>query len=131
MLRRLEDARVAHLATTRPDGKPHIVPICFALVGDTIYFAVDGKPKKTRALQRLRNIASRPSVSLLVDHYDEDWADLWWVRVDGRARTVDDVAESERAIEHLVTRYEQYRRARPAGPVVGIAVDAISGWSGT
>jgi PPOX class probable F420-dependent enzyme len=106
------------------------VPVCFALAGDTIYFAVDAKPKQTRALQRLRNIASNPVVSLLVDHYEEDWAALWWVRVDGRARTVDDVPESERAIEHLMTRYAQYRRARPAGPVVAISVDGMTGWSG-
>jgi hypothetical protein len=67
---------------------------------------------------------------VLIDHYEEDWSGLWWIRVDGRARTVDEAAESERAIEQLVARYEQYRRLRPAGPVVAIVVDEISGWSG-
>jgi len=88
------------------------------------------KPKRTTDLKRLRNIAANPRVSLLVDHYDEDWTRLWWVRVDGSARVIDDRAEADRAIDLLVDRYPQYRRVRPGGPVVAISIDRISGWSG-
>jgi PPOX class probable F420-dependent enzyme len=128
MRKRLAEARVAHLATVGPGGRPHIVPITFALDGDAIYFAVDGKPKRTTDLQRLRNITANPAVAVLADHYDEDWGRLWWVRVDGRARVLGS-GESDRALDLLVARYSQYRRARPPGPAVEISIDRISGWS--
>jgi PPOX class probable F420-dependent enzyme len=128
MRRRVAGARVAHLATMGPAGRPHIVPITFALDGDAIYFAVDAKPKRTTDLQRLRNIEANPAVAVLVDHYDEDWTRLWWVRVDGRAGVLGR-AESDRAVDLLAERYAQYRQARPSGPVVAISVDRISGWS--
>jgi PPOX class probable F420-dependent enzyme len=130
MKRRLAEASVGHLATAGPDGRPHVVPVCFGVDGDTLYFAVDAKPKLTTDLKRLRNIAANPAVSLVVDHYEDDWNKLWWVRVDGTARIVKDAAEAERAIEMLTERYPQYQRARPGGPVVAISVDRISGWSG-
>lgn len=120
---------MARLASVGADGRPHIVPICFALEGGTILFAVDSKPKRTRDLQRLRNIAAHPEVSILFDHYGEDWSTLWWVRADGKAQVVADPAESERAIDVLATRYPQYRSARPQGPVVAVLIDRISGWS--
>ena len=85
MRQRLAGARVARLATLTPDGRPHVVPCCFALVEDTLYSAVDGKPKTTLALRRLDNVRAHPACSLLVDHYADDWAALWWVRVDGTA----------------------------------------------
>src|SRR4051812_1328952 len=109
--RRFTDARVARLATTGEDG-PHLVPVVFAVVGDTLYSAVDGKPKTTRDLKRLRNIAADSRVSLLVDHYDEDWSMLWWVRVDGRA-TVHEVtsAVGTAAVDALAAKYPQYRPA--------------------
>jgi PPOX class probable F420-dependent enzyme len=128
MRRRLGDARVAHLATVGPGGRPHIVPITFALDGDAIYFAVDAKPKRTTDLQRLRNIAANPSVAVLVDHYEEGWSRLWWVRVDGRARVLGP-GQAERAVDLLADRYAQYRQARPSGQVVEISIDRISGWS--
>src|SRR5690349_16209891 len=87
---RLSEARVARLATVDTTGRPHLVPVVFALDGDTIYFAVDSKPKRTRNLQRLRNIAANPAVCLLADQYQEDWTRLWWVRVDGAARIPED-----------------------------------------
>ena len=129
MQKRLTEARVAHLATVGPGGKPHIVPITFVLDGDTIYFAVDAKPKRTTDLQRLRNIAANPLVAVLVDHYDADWSRLWWVRVDGHAQALGAGDESDRAVNLLVDRYVQYRQSRPAGPVVQISIDRISGWS--
>jgi PPOX class probable F420-dependent enzyme len=66
---RFAEARVAHLATVRPDGAPHLVPIVFALEDDRVYTAIDDKPKRTRELQRLANIAADPRVSVLVDSY--------------------------------------------------------------
>lgn len=131
MRKRFAEATVARLATVGEDGKPHLVPITFALDGDTLYFAVDAKPKRTENLQRLKNIRANPAVCVLVDHYDHDWTRLWWVRVDGTARIVDDRADAMHAVDLLARRYEQYARTRPAGPVVAIAMDRISGWSST
>ena len=120
---------VARLATVGDDGKPHIVPMVFALDGDTIYFAVDAKPKKSTNLKRLRNIVVNPAVSVLVDHYEDDWTKLWWVRADGTAHVLTDAANARRATDLLVTKHAQYQSARPAGPVVAIHIDRITGWS--
>jgi PPOX class probable F420-dependent enzyme len=130
MKMRLSQTLVGRLATSGPDGRPHVVPICFDTHQDTLYFAIDNKPKRTTNLKRLRNIAANPAVSVLVDHYEDDWTKLWWVRVDGTARIVNDEAEGDRAIELLMKRYPQYRRTPPDGPVVAISIDRISGWSG-
>src|SRR5438105_13988766 len=129
MRRRLEEASVAHLATADASGEPHVVPVTFAIRGNTVFFAVDAKPKRTADLKRLRNIAANPSASLLVDHYEADWSALWWVRVDGSARVLRDGAEADHAIDLPVDKYEQYRADRPQGPVVAISIDRISGWS--
>jgi len=128
--RRLAGSRVGHLATVGDDGRPHIVPFVFAIEGDTLYFAVDAKPKKTTNLKRLQNIAANPAVAILADHYEDDWSTLWWVRVDGTARVVTDDAETRRALDLLENRYKQYRQARPAGPVVAIHIDRLVGWAG-
>src|SRR5688500_955921 len=79
------DSPVAILATVGPDGAPHVVPVVFAVHDHVIYTAVDAKRKSTRRLRRLANIEGNPRVSLLVDHYTDDWAQLWWVRADGVA----------------------------------------------
>ena len=121
----VEDARVARLATVGPDGRPHVVPICFALDGDTLYTAVDEKPKATRKLRRLANIEANPRVEVVVDHWDEDWSRLWWVRLAGTARIVDHDA---RALELLQAKYPQYREQPPAGPFVVVAITARSEW---
>jgi PPOX class probable F420-dependent enzyme len=126
--RRLAEARVARLATVSEGGAPHLVPVVFAVDGDTVYFAVDAKPKRTPHLQRLRNIAANPAVSLLADHYEEDWTRLWWVRVDGTAHVVEDPSQADRALDLLAGRYPQYRLSRPQGPVVAITVQSITGW---
>ncbi len=128
MRARVADARVGRLATVTPDGRPHVVPCCFALVGDAIYSAVDGKPKSTLALQRLANVAANPTASLLVDHYDDDWSTLWWVRVDGPARVVADDVERERAIRHLTARYPQYAHTPPPGDVLAIDATRWRSW---
>jgi len=129
MRRRISEMPVARLATVDAACRPHLVSICFVVDGDTIYFAVDAKPKRTSDLKRLRNIAANPAVSVLFDHYEDDWNRLWWVRVDGAAHVVDDAAEAGRAIDLLVGRYAQYERARPGGPVVAISIERMSGWS--
>lgn len=130
MRERVERSRVARLATVGAGGRPHLVPITFALDGDTMYFAVDAKPKRTTDLQRLRNLAANPAVSVLVDHYDDDdWASLWWVRADGTARTLQQGGEADRAIALLAARYPQYRQARPPGPVVAITIQKMTGWA--
>ncbi|HSS93099.1 MAG TPA: TIGR03668 family PPOX class F420-dependent oxidoreductase [Candidatus Dormibacteraeota bacterium] len=129
MRRRFTAAKVARLATVSGDGRPHIVPITFAMAGETVYFAVDHKPKATTDLKRLRNIEANPAVSVLVDHYEDDWSRLWWVRADGRGRILRAGADFESAIAVLTERYGQYRADRPSGPVVAIAVERITGWS--
>jgi PPOX class probable F420-dependent enzyme len=129
-MRRLVAASfVAHLATSGEDGRPHIVPICYALENHALYFAVDFKPKRTTNLKRLRNIAAQPAVSILVDHYEDDWDKLWWVRLDGSARLVREGHEAEKAVNLLALRYPQYRTERPAGPVVAVSIERMTGWS--
>src|SRR6266702_1841713 len=118
MRRRISEMPVARLATVDAACRPHVVPICFVVDGDTIYFAVDAKPKRTSDLKRLRNIAANPAVSVLVDHYEDDWKRLWWVRADGAARLIADRARAERALDLLARKYPQYRDDRPPGPVV-------------
>jgi PPOX class probable F420-dependent enzyme len=120
-------ARVARLATVGATGRPHLVPVVFALDGDVLFTAVDAKPKRTTALKRLENIAANPRVALLADHYDEDWDALWWARADGVARVASD-ADARRGIALLVERYEQYRAAPPRGPVIAVAIERWSGW---
>jgi PPOX class probable F420-dependent enzyme len=127
---RFATARVARLATVGADGEPHVVPIVFALDGDTIVHAVDHKPKRTRALRRLANIADNPRVAVLADEYDDaHWDRLWWVRADGAARVLESGEEARRALDLLADRYAQYRAAPPAGPVVAVDVERWRGWS--
>jgi PPOX class probable F420-dependent enzyme len=121
----LDGARVARLATVDPRGRPHVVPISFALDGDTLYTAVDEKPKRTRELQRLRNIQANPQVEVLIDHYEDDWSRLWWVRLRGTARIVDD----RRAMELLAAKYPQYRARTPAGPVIAVSIEERIEWT--
>jgi PPOX class probable F420-dependent enzyme len=131
MERRVASAYVARLATVGANERPHIVPICFALDEQTLYFAVDSKPKQSTNLKRLRNIAANPAVSILIDHYEDDWDKLWWVRLDGDARVVTDGGEVQKALRLLASRYSQYRTTTPAGPVVAVAITGIIGWSAT
>ncbi len=123
-------ARVARLATLDADGRPHVVPIVFALVGDTLYSAVDGKPKRSRTLRRIENARERPDVTVLVDRYDDrDWTQLWWVRIRGRARVLDDGDEAAAALEALTAKYPQYREDPPGTPVLAVDVDDWRAWS--
>ncbi len=126
---RFIDARAATLATAGADGRPHIVPVTFAVAGDVIVFAVDHKPKTTTDLRRLRNIVVNPSVSFLVDVYDEDWGRLWWVRADGDAAVLADPGECAEPLRWLCAKYPQYQARPPSGVVVRTDVTAWSGWS--
>jgi PPOX class probable F420-dependent enzyme len=131
---RLAGARVARLATADASGRPHVVPVTFAVdrgESDTyIYIAIDHKPKTTTNLKRLRNIGENPAVSLLADYYAEDWAALWWVRVDGRAIVVAARAAAERPLDLLAAKYPQYRERRPDGPLIVIGAERWTGWAG-
>jgi PPOX class probable F420-dependent enzyme len=127
MRRLVRDCRVGHLATVGADGRPHLVPICFALVADTVYSAVDHKPKRGPHLRRIANIEATGRGSLLVDSYDEDWSRLWWVRLDGRARVVADSTAA--ALGALCAKYQQYAERPPAGPVIALEVDRWTAWS--
>ena len=101
-----------------------MVPICFVIEGDTLYTAVDEKPKSTRQLKRLANIEANPKVEVLIDHYEDDWSKLWWVRLQGTARVADD----PRAIELLRAKYPQYRDAL-LGPVIAVEIEERIEWS--
>jgi PPOX class probable F420-dependent enzyme len=124
---RFTAARVARLATADAQGRPHLVPVVFAVREDTVYSAVDAKPKRTTSLRRLANVAENPAVSLLVDHYEDDWERLWWVRADGRGRVLaGSEPEAARAIELLRARYPQQHAA---GAVLAVDVERWSGWA--
>jgi PPOX class probable F420-dependent enzyme len=129
--RRFAAARVGRLATADAEGRPHLVPFVFAVEGDTVYSAVDDKPKRSTALRRLANVAENPSVAALVDHYDDNrWEELWWVRAEGRGRVLPPESETaRRAVELLRGRYAQYAQRPPAGPVLAIDVERWTGWA--
>lgn len=126
---RAAHAPVARLATVRPDGGPHIVPITFAFDGDTIVTAIDQKPKTTTSLQRLKNIKVHPVASVIIDHYEPDWSRLWWVRGDGTARIVPNGDARERAIKLLTCKYAPYRDSPPGGPVIVVTMNRWTSWS--
>ena len=126
---RFESVRVARLATADAEGMPHIVPIVFAIDGDRIVTAIDGKRKSGGALRRVENITANPRVSVLVDAYDEDWSQLWWARADGTASIHEEGPVRDQALGVLSGRYAQYGRVPLSGPAVIIEVDSWSGWT--
>jgi PPOX class probable F420-dependent enzyme len=129
--RRFASSAVARLATVRPDGAPHVVPVVFALVDGTVYSAVDAKPKRSARLQRLANVRAEPRCALLVDHYEDDWSRLWWVRADGTAAVVEEPPATHVGLAALAERHPHYREEPPAGPLLVITVQQWSGWSST
>jgi PPOX class probable F420-dependent enzyme len=124
---RFASARVARLASADAAGRPHLVPVVFAVRGDRVYSAVDAKPKRTTALRRLENVRQNPAVALLADHYEEDWSALWWVRAEGSARILEPGDPEARAAVQLLR--ERYPQQRAAGPVLAVDVERWSGWS--
>jgi PPOX class probable F420-dependent enzyme len=129
MRRRVAEERVARLATIDPAGRPHIVPICFALADDTLYSAVDEKPKRSRQLQRLTNIRAHPRVAILIDYYEEDWSRLWWIRLRGEARLIENGRQLKAALQLLTAKYQQYRSGPPSGPLLAVQIDDWRAWS--
>ena len=125
---RFAAAPVAQLATVGADGVPHLVPVVFAVKGDLIYTAVDAKRKSTRRLRRMANIEVNPAVSLIADHYDDDWSQLWWVRADGTAEIHYSGDEMATGYFELRRKYVQYQRIALDGPVIAITVARWSGW---
>ena len=125
---RFAQAPVARLATVAPDGRPHLVPVVFAVDHEVVYTAVDAKPKTTQRLRRLANIDGNPRVSLLVDHYAEDWTQLWWVRVDGIAAIHHDGDAMRAGRDLLRVKYEQYQSVPLNGPVIAVAIRRWSSW---
>jgi PPOX class probable F420-dependent enzyme len=128
MRERVRTARVARLATIDPDGRPHLVPIVFVLDGQSLYSAVDAKPKRSRKLRRVANARERSAVIVLVDHYEDDRGRLWWVSLRGRGRVLDTGVEAERALRLLADKYEQYRRERPGRPVLAVDILEWRSW---
>ena len=120
-------ARHAVLGTVDRTGAPHLVPVTFALIEGDVVFAVDHKPKRTTALRRLDNITAHPAVSFLVEHYDDDWHRLWWVRIDAEA-TVTSADEDRSAVDVLVAKYPQYQQVRPSGVLVRSGIRTVIGW---
>jgi PPOX class probable F420-dependent enzyme len=129
MRERVAAARVARLATVDAEGRPHLVPVCFALDDDMLYTAVDEKPKRSKRLKRLENIRAHPEVSVLVDHYEEDWTRLWWVRMDGTATVLERGEEREHALSRLRAKYEQYRVEPPTDAVIAVRIERWRSWS--
>jgi PPOX class probable F420-dependent enzyme len=128
---RLGVAPVGRLATTSGGGAIHLVPVCFALVADRVVGAVDHKPKRTQQLRRLQDIRETGRAVLLIDHYDDDWSKLWWIRVTGAA-TVHEGDEVDRAARAaLADKYRQYRQVPPTGPVWSLTLDEVTWWAAT
>ena len=121
--------RVARLATADAAGRPHVVPICYALIENTIYFTIDEKPKKTPELKRLANLRENPQAAVVVDHYDEDWSQLGWVMVRGRADVLESGHEHDLAQARLRARYPQLAAMRIEQlPVVAVRIDQVTSW---
>ena len=127
----LRDARVGRLATADAAGRPLVVPVCYVFDGARIYSAVDAKPKRTRELRRLKNIAANPQVSLVVDVWDEDWSRLCWVIVEGRAEVIERGEEFTRALDLLAAKYPQYRTLaldHTQGALVALPPERVLAW---
>jgi len=125
---RLSNGRVGYLATVGVDGHPHVVPFVFAITEGRIVSVVDHKPKRSPDLRRLRNIAANPTVSVLVDHYNDDWDQLWWVRADGQGRIISEGSEYRDAVAALVAKYHHYKDTLPTGPAIVVDIERVTGW---
>ncbi len=127
----VETRRVGHLATADGRAAPHVVPVCFGLLDDTLYIAIDAKPKRERIrpLKRLSNITDNPQVAIVFDHYDEDWRRLAWVMLRGRAEILMPGEKHARAQALVRSRYPQLV-AMPieALPVIAIRIERVTSW---
>ena len=123
----LSRRRTGCLATADRAGKPHLVPVCFAVADDALYTAIDEKPKTGSALKRLTNILENPAVAFLADHYEEDWSRLGWVRLDGTAELLPGGIERDSAIRLLRSRYPQYASMQ-LSTVMAIRIAHVRSW---
>jgi PPOX class probable F420-dependent enzyme len=128
--RLLDDCRVGRLATADKSGMPHVIPVCYAVDGETLYITIDEKPKRRDVpLKRVRNIRENPQAAFVADRYDEDWSRLGWVMLRGRAEILQSGVEHDRAQELLRARYPQYRAMKLAGlPVIALRIERIASW---
>jgi len=126
----LDRSRVAHLATADAAGTPHLVPVCYAVIGASLHISVDEKPKRTDIpLKRLRNIQANPRVAVTVDRWDEDWTRLAWIMLRGEADILPDGAEHDAAQAALRERYPQYRSMDLAPlPVIALRIARVAAW---
>lgn len=126
----LDLCRVAHLATADRTGVPHLVPVCFGVIGASLYITVDEKPKRTDIpLKRLRNIEANPAVAVTVDRWDEDWTRLAWLMLRGRGEILSSGPEHDSAQDHLRLRYPQYRTMElTALPVIAVRIERVLSW---
>ena len=127
----LAHQRIARLATADRRAVPHVVPVCFAIVGSSLYVAIDEKPKRgpVTGLKRLRNIAENPTVAVVVDRYEEDWARLGWVMLRGHAEILHDGQEHRDAQALLRSRYPQLRAMQIATyPVIAVRIERTTSW---
>lgn len=130
-IERVSLAPVGRFATIFPSGAPHIVPVTFALVGDDIVHMIDHKPKTTQHLQRVVNIEASPTATLLVDEYDDDWDQLWWVRIDGVAHVATSGSAWRDARSALIEKYAQYRERPPTGQAIYLEIRKLTSWQST
>jgi PPOX class probable F420-dependent enzyme len=127
----LQIARVARLATLDEQGQPHVVPIVFAYDGRHLYTALDGKPKRVAPdrLQRVKNIAANDQVAVVVDHYDEDWQQLAWVQLRGRAAVITAGEDYDVGLALLQRKYPQYTAMPLDGcPLIVVQVARLRSW---
>ena len=130
----LQSFRVGHLATADAKAMPHLVPICFVYDGQAVYTAIDHKPKRATGyrMKRIRNLLENPQVTFLVDHYEEDWQQLSYIMIQGRAQILESGPERQRALGLLEDKYPQYRErqlAQETGLVIKIVPDSIRHWA--
>ena len=125
----IEESRVAHFGTISRDGRPHLVPVCYALSGGRFWVPIDAKPKTGAALTRVRNIGREPRAALLIDRYDEEWARLAWVRIDCRARVLARGESSADPLAALRARYRQYESMDlEERPLIELSPERVTGW---
>lgn len=128
----LETARVGRLATADAEGRPHVVPVCFALVGDHIVTPIDEKPQRVSPdeLRRSRDINENPRVVLLVDHYTDDWSRLGWIQVLGTATHCAPGEDAHASsIAPLRRKYDQYAdHDLESRPLIRIDPGSVRSW---
>ena len=94
--------RVCRVGTVSGSGMPHVVPVCHVLVDGKIYFGSGHDGRK------VLNVAANPRVTVTVDLYSDDWANLKGVMVQGMARLIRPGPRFRRIRSLLYKKYPQY-----------------------